>query len=259
MNRLRYLLDKKEPTIGTRTVIVWPGLIEVLGYTKQYDYVEFLAEYGAFSLHDLDNYARAAELTGLSTMIKLDQEPRTFLAGRALASGIENFLFADIRKREDVEEAVNAVRAEPKGKSGVRLDRRVGYVMEKASSKDVVKMSDEAVIGLMIEKRSAVVNLEEILSVKGVDFVQFGPSDYSMSIGIPGQTSDDRVRDAELKTIKTALDMNINPRVEINEPQEAKRYVELGVKDFNLNIDLFILFNWWKKKGSELKQILGKT
>lgn len=252
-------MDKKEPTIGTRTVIVWPGLIEVLGYTKQYDYVEFLAEYGAFSLHDLDNYARAAELTGLSTMIKLDQEPRTFLAGRALASGIENFLFADIRKREDVEEAVNSVRAEPKGKSGVRLDRRVGYAMEKASSKDVVKMSEEAVIGLMIEKRSAVENLEEILSVKGVDFVQFGPSDYSMSIGIPDQTSDDRVRKAELKTINTALDMNINPRVEISEPQEAKKYIELGVKDFNLNIDLFILSNWWKKKGSELKQILEKT
>ncbi len=131
--------------------------------------------------------------------------------------------------------------------------------MEKASGKDVVKMSDEAVIGLMIEKRSAVENLEEILSVKGVDFVQFGPSDYSMSIGIPDQTSDDRVRKAELKTINTALDMNINPRVEINEPQEAKKYIELGVKDFNLNIDLFILSNWWKKKGSELNQILEKT
>jgi 2-keto-3-deoxy-L-rhamnonate aldolase RhmA len=259
MNKLRNLFEKKEPTIGTRTVIVWPGLIEVLGHTNQYDYVEFLAEYGAFSLHDLDNYARAAELTGLSTMIKLDQEPRTFLAGRALASGIQNFLFADIRKREDAEEAVNAVRAEPKGKSGVRLDRRVGYVMAKASSTDVVKMCDEAVIGLMIEKQAAVENLEEILSVEGIDFVQFGPSDYSMSIGIPDQTRDDRVKKAELKTIKTALDMNINPRVEINEPEDAEKYIELGVKDFNLNIDLFILYNWWKKKGAELKRILEKT
>ena len=30
-------------------------------------------------------------------------------------------------------------------------------------------------------------NLEAMLSVKGVDMVQFGPADYSMSIGIPGQ------------------------------------------------------------------------
>jgi hypothetical protein len=30
-------------------------------------------------------------------------------------------------------------------------------------------------------------HVEAMLSVKGVDLVQFGPADYSMSIGIPGQ------------------------------------------------------------------------
>jgi len=39
----------------------------------------------------------------------------------------------------------------------------------------------------MIEKKSAMQNLDEILSVEGVDMVQFGPSDYSISIGKPGQ------------------------------------------------------------------------
>jgi 2-keto-3-deoxy-L-rhamnonate aldolase RhmA len=43
------------------------------------------------------------------------------------------------------------------------------------------------VVAVMIEKASAVENLEAaMLSVKGVDMVQFGPAHYSMSIGIPG-------------------------------------------------------------------------
>ena len=92
-NRLREKLRKGEPTIGTRIMIAWPGLAEIVGNAGAYDYVEFLAEYGPFDLGDLDNLARAAELVGISSMIKIDQEPRTFLAGRALAAGIQNVLF----------------------------------------------------------------------------------------------------------------------------------------------------------------------
>ena len=257
-NKLRNLLDKGEPTLGTRAIMIWPGLVETIGYIGLYDYVEFLAEYGPFSLHDLDNFARAAELVGLSTMIKIDQEPRTYIAGRAMASGIQNFLFADIRTVEDAEEAVKAVRAEPKGRSGVRMDRRIGYVGAIASIGDVVKMCDDAVVALMIEKKSAVENLEAVLSVEGVDMVQFGPADYSLSIGLPGETNHPKVKEAELKTIKTALKMDVAPRVEIDTPEQAQKYIELGVKDFNLNVDLVILYEWWKKNGAEMRKVLSK-
>jgi len=256
-NRLRNLMAKREPTLGTRVLIVWPGVTELIGYTGIYDYVEFLSEYGPYDLHDLDNLARAAELGGISTMIKIDQEPRTYIAERALAAGIQNVLFADIRMVRDVEEAVRAVRAEPRGINGYRMDRRVGYVGGAGSAADFVKMCEDAVVALMIEKKAAVENLEEILSVKSIDMVQFGPSDYSLSIGLPGETSHPKVKEAELKTIKTALEMDVAPRAEIRSPEEAKRYMELGVRNFSLNTDVRILYDWWKKNGSELKKILS--
>lgn len=258
-NRLRNLMRKGEPTIGTRVLIVWPGVTELIGYTGVYDYVEFVSEYAPYDLHDFDNLARAAELVGISSMIKIDQEPKTYIAGRAMAAGIQNFLFADIRTVEDAVEAVQAVRAEPKGISGYRMDRRVGYVGSTASASDVVKMCEDAVVALMIEKKSAVENLEEILSVEGIDMVQFGPSDYSISIGLPGETTNPKVKEAELKTIKTALKMGVAPRAEIKSPEEAGRYVELGVRNFSLNTDVRILYDWWKKNGSELKRILSGT
>ena len=256
-NRLRNLMAKREPTLGTRVLIVWPGVTELIGYTGIYDYVEFLSEYGPYDLHDLDNLARAAELGGISTMIKIDQEPRTYIAERALAAGIQNVLFADIRTVRDAEEAVRAVRAEPRGIDGYRMDRRVGYVGTAASAADFVKMCEDAVVALMIEKKVAVENLEEILSVKSIDMVQFGPSDYSLSIGLPGETSHPKVKEAELETIKTALEMDVTPRAEIRSPEDAKRYIELGVRNFSLNTDVRILYDWWKKNGSELKKILS--
>jgi len=258
-NRLRELMKKSEPTVGTRIMIAWPGLVEIVGNTGAYDYVEFLGEYGPFDLYDLDNLARAAELVGVSSMIKIDQEPRTFLAGRALAAGIQNVLFADIRTVEDAEEAVRAVRMEPKGFSGFRMDRRVGYVGSTATAADVVKMCDDAVVALMVEKKQAVENLEEILSVKGVDLVQFGPSDYSISIGLPGDVMNPKVREAELKTIKTALKMDVAPRAEIGRPEDAKRYLDLGLRNFSLGTDVGILNVYWKNNGAELKKLLSKT
>lgn len=256
-NRLRNSMRDGRPTIGTRVLIAWPGVTELIGYAVAYDYVEFVSEYAPYDLHDLDNLARAAELVGISSMIKIDQEPRTYIAERALAAGIQNTLFADIRTIKDAEEAVRAVRAEPKGVDGIRMDRRIGYVGAVATFADFPKICEDAVVALMIEKKSTVENLEEILSVKGIDMVQFGPADYSLSIGLPGETGHQKVKEAELKTIKTALKMDIAPRAEIKGPEEARRYIELGVRNFSLNTDVTILYDWWKYSGGELKKILS--
>ena len=91
---------------------------------------------------------------------------------------------------------------------------------------------DQSVIAIMIEKESAVENLEQLLSVEGVDMVQFGPADYSMSLGIPGQYSDPRVVEAERYVIETSLKMGVAPRAEIAHPDQASRYLDMGVKHF---------------------------
>jgi len=95
---------------------------------------------------------------------------------------------------EDAENAVKAVRSEPKGINCIGLYRSVGYVFSTVSIPEFVKACDDVVVALMIEKKSAVENLEEILSVDGVDMVQFGPADYSLSIGLPGELNHPKVR-----------------------------------------------------------------
>jgi hypothetical protein len=51
----------------------------------------------------------------VSSMMKVAQEPRTFIAARSIGAGIQNLLFADPRTVQDVEECVRAtrVRGEP--------------------------------------------------------------------------------------------------------------------------------------------------
>ncbi len=255
-NRLRELIDDGDTTIGTRLMSAWPGMVEVLGQTGVFDYVEFLGEYAPWDLHDLEHFGRASELAGLSSMMKIDAESRSFIAQRAMASGIENLLFADIYDADDARECVDAVRAAPDGQNGVRMDRRNGYVGGYASPADVVDICEDAVVAIMVEKAACVDDLEEILAVEGIDMVQFGPADYSLSIGEPGEMDGDRVVGAEEKTIETAIEMGVRPRAEINTPAEAEWYLDRGVTDFNLNTDVRILHSWWSEQGRELEELV---
>ena len=260
-NRLRKLLDADQPSLGTHIHSSWPSITELVGHSQKFDYVEFVAEYAPYDLYALENLGRAVDLFGhMSAMMKIEQEPRTYLAVRAIGSGIQNVLFADPRTVEDVEECVRAVRAEcptSGGLHGVGMRRDVRFVME-GGSPEFVQALDEAVVAIMIEKESAVENLEDLLSVTGVDMVQFGPADYSMSLGLTGQWDHPRVKEAERHVIDPALKMGVAPRAEITRPDQAQKYLEWGVKHFCIGTDVSILFDWFKDNGGAMRELLGE-
>lgn len=260
-NKLRKKISKGEPTLGTRVLSAWPGVIEIVGQSRQFDYVEFLAEYAPYNLYDFENLARASELYDMSSMIKVGQGPWMHVGPRALDSGIQNVLFADIRTKEDARKCVEMVRAETpraKGIHGSSMGRNVGYVLEGGSSAFVDAMND-SVVAIMIEKESAVRNLKNILSVEGIDMVHFGASDYAMSLGLPGQVTHSRVRRAERTVIATALEMGIAPRVHVDTVGDAEKYIDLGVRHFTLGVDLKVLYNWSMQNGGDLRnKLLGK-
>jgi len=260
-NRLRELLDSDQPSLGTHIHSSWPTIIELVGHSGMFDYVEFVAEYAPYDLYALENIGRAVELFDhMSSMMKIEQEPRTYLTVRAIGSGIQNVLFADPRTVEDVQECVRAVRAEAphsKGRHGVGMRRDVGCVLE-CGTPEFVQALDDSVIALMIEKEQAVENLEALLSVPGVDMVQFGPADYSMSLGLTGQFKHERVKEAEKYVIETALKMGIAPRAELNDPAQADEYLDMGVKHFCVGTDMNILFDWFKAQGKSMLNALGR-
>jgi 4-hydroxy-2-oxoheptanedioate aldolase len=260
-NRLRELLSADQPSLGTHIHISWPSIVELVGHSGMFDYIEFVGEYAPYDLYALENIGRAVDLfPHMSAMMKIEQEPRTYLTIRAIGSGIQNVLFADPRTKEDVEECVRAVRAETpmaRGRHGVGMRRDVGFVLEGGSPAFAAAL-DDAVVALMIEKVPAVENLESLLSVKGVDMVQFGPADYSMNLGLTGQFDHPRVREAEKYVIETALKMGVAPRAEISHPDECARYFDMGVKHFCIGTDVSVLFNWFRDAGKAMNELLKR-
>lgn len=258
-NLLRECLDAGQPSLGTHLLSVWPTLVELVGQAGGYEYIEFSTEYAPYSLHDFDNLGRALEVAGLSGMIKVEQTQWTHQAMRAIGSGIQNVLFADIRTVADAQACVQAVRAETprsRGLLGVGMRRDVGTIRE-VGTPSYVQALDQAVVAIMVEKRQCVEDLDNILSVPGIDMVQFGPADYAMSIGKPGQWTHPDVATAERKTIEACLKKGIHPRVELGDPAQGARYLEMGVKHFCIGWDVSILHSWWKDNGITMRAMMA--
>ncbi len=257
-NRLRELLDAGQPTLGTRVLSSWPTILELVGHSGMFDYVEFCGEYAPYDHAMLENMGRAIELFDhLGGMIKIEQESRAHTAVRAIGAGFQSVLFADPRNVAEVEQCVRSIRTErPRsgGLQGVNMHRAA---LQDAGSEAWADAMDKVVIALMIEKKEAIENLEAMLAVPGVDMVQFGPADYSNSIGLTGQFTHPRVTQAEQTMIKTAMSMGISVRVELNDPRGFEPYLELGVKHFNVGIDVKTLFKWFCESGATMRSELG--
>lgn len=260
-NKLRKFLESGKPTVSTRLHSTWPLVTEAVGATGIYDYIEFVAEYAPYDQYDMENMIRAAELHGMGSMMKVDYQDRGFAAQKAVASGFQSILFTDNITPEEVEESIKMIL--PKcpaynGKMGYAARRWIGY--QSVSSQDeYADMAAATVKAFMVEKKETVDRIDEFCSVPGIDMIQFGPNDFALSSGFNMRDDKKRVKDAEKKVIETAISHGIRPRCELNSAEEGRYYLDLGVKDFSLGLELRILQNFLAKEGDELLDLMAKN
>jgi 4-hydroxy-2-oxoheptanedioate aldolase len=135
--------------------------------------------------------------------------------------------------------------------------RRFAYMYDGGSA-EYVSFLRGVVVALMIEKQSAVEQLEAILSGGGVDLVQWGRTDYSMSIGRPGAWDAPAVKAVERRVIDICQKKGIPTRAAINSLDQVEYYLDLGVRHFSLFHDLSVIYDTWRDGGVRLRSLLGE-
>ncbi|MFW6057023.1 MAG: aldolase/citrate lyase family protein [Chloroflexota bacterium] len=261
-NVLRELLNDGKPTIGTQVINVSPQIVEVIGHTGQFDYVQLSAEYASWTVPDLDNFARAVELfPSLTAVMKIEDEPRTFMTRRALHAGMQGILFSDCASAKDVKECIRAVRPstpEDGGTNGCALTRDVGFLITEVGGEAWMQAMRDIVIMVMVEKREAMGELEEILAMDEVDMLNFGPCDFSVSVGKPYTTSRwcTEAYRAHRNMLELALKYGKRARVEIWNSDQAREYVDMGIRDFNVGVDLLAIYEYCRQNGGDVRELL---
>jgi len=105
-----------------------------------------------------------------------------------------------------------------------------------------------------IEGVEGINNLNEILSVSGIDVIFIGPYDLSQSLGIPGEVNHPLVTEKIKEVVTKCRKNNIAVSTFADDIQTAKKWISLGVQYMSFSVDVGILYEVSKQIVEKLKK-----
>lgn len=78
-----------------------------------------------------------------------------------------------------------------------------------------------------------------------------------MGIGRAGERYFPELQVVERRVFETAIEMGVPPRAEIATADQAKYFLDMGVRHFSVGTDITILHQWWKYQGEDLRKALN--
>jgi len=199
-----------------------PDLVDYLG-PSGLDGIWIETEHGTPSFQDIANLSRAADLWGIASVVRIHQNDPG-LIGRILDCGASGIVVPHVSTKEAAERVVKGGRFAPVGQRGMYGGRRAFGV-----SNYYEQANDEVCLVVLIEEKEALDNLDEILTVDGIDVFQVAPSDLAQTLGHIGHAEHPDVQAAIDGAIKKILAAGRTAGMVTNENNRA-RYMEQGVR-----------------------------
>jgi 2-dehydro-3-deoxyglucarate aldolase len=182
MPPLKERLARKEPCLGSWVSFDYTATTEFMA-RQGFEYLVVDLEHTAIGAEGMWRLIQVIELAGSVPLVRVGAND-PLLIKRALDSGAHGVLVPMIMNRAEAEAAVRAAYYPPRGTRGVGLWRAQEYGA--GFDRYKARAAAETVVILQIEHWRAVDQLEDILSVEGVDGFMIGPYDLSGSLGDPG-------------------------------------------------------------------------
>tara|TARA_Y100000768_G_C23990541_1_gene692298 strand:- start:3646 stop:4374 length:729 start_codon:yes stop_codon:yes gene_type:complete len=190
--------------IGSWITLNHPSIAEIMA-DSGFDWLCIDMEHSVIDYYDAQQLISTIQGKGIKAYVRVG-ENNTRIIKRILDAGADGVIVPMVNNKEDAIKAINSVKYPPKGKRGVGLARAQKYGFGFDEYKNI--FSNEIKLIVQIEHFEAINNLEEILSLDGIDGSIIGPYDLSGSYGKPGKLNDPEVINAITKYMKVAKKYN---------------------------------------------------
>jgi 4-hydroxy-2-oxoheptanedioate aldolase len=238
-NTAKWKLKAGEAIIGPIVGFTSPQLVEIAGRAG-FDFAFIDCEHGAIGLDECENLVRAADLVGLSTIVRVpENNPQQIL--RYLDLGAHGVQVPHVTSRDDALRAVDASKYQPKGSRGMGGGRAADYGLGALTGEAYLQFANQQTwVSAMIEDLEGIKNLDQILTVEDLDIIAIGPNDLASSLGFPGQMNHPDVQRtideiiAQAKAAGKAVGVGGNSTVESirRNIQRGATYLTLGYAGF---------------------------
>lgn len=219
-------LRSGQPVFGISNQHPAPVLVEIAGLLG-FHFVMLDCEHGSLGLETLEHLMRAAELAGITPIVRVSRnEPDLIL--RCLDAGAHGIQVPNVNTADDARKAVEAARYHPLGRRGMAMMRPADYGLTSSWSDYLLAANERTMLVVHVETMKAVENLDDLLAVHGIDVYFVGPADLSQSLGLPGELDHPRVVETVRQAVVRIRAAGRVPGVYAPDPTSARAYRELG-------------------------------
>jgi 4-hydroxy-2-oxoheptanedioate aldolase len=223
-NRLKRLWQDGKPALGGWLTVPSSVSAEAFAHAG-FDWVCIDTQHGLIDYQVAVTMLQAISTTDAVPVVRVQwNDPGIIM--KTLDAGAYGVIIPMVNTRAEAEAAAGACRYAPRGYRSYGPGRAVYY-----AGRDYFPNADDEVCCIpMIETKEALENLEEIMSVPGIDAVYIGPSDLSVSLGLPPAYDHDEAlfTDAIDRVLDGCRRHGIVPGVHAGNPPTARKRIEQG-------------------------------
>lgn len=232
-NRIKELWGKGEATVGIWLALGSPIVAEIISHIG-FDWVVIDTEHGTIDIETTQSIVQAMFGTDTVPIVRVPWNDPALIK-RALDAGAYGLVIPMVNSKEEAIRAVQASRYPPIGIRSyggprVRLYGGTDY-FEHAN--------EEVAIIVQIEHISAVNQIDEILSVEGIDAFFIGPNDLAASMGIKLGLDNPHPRHVEAvnKVLAAGKKRHIPGGILVGSPEAANQRIAQGFQFVGLSSD----------------------
>ncbi|MBL8025819.1 MAG: 2,4-dihydroxyhept-2-ene-1,7-dioic acid aldolase [Fibrobacteres bacterium] len=239
MNKIKHKLSKGGVTYGAWLQIGHLCSAEILA-DAGFDWICVDMEHAAIDISGLPSLFAGIESRGSIPFVRVPENDNIVIR-RCVDAGAKGIIVPMVNTVLQAEAAVRSAKYPPQGVRGFGYCRANQY--GKNFKNKLTSANDEITVILQIEHIEAIQNLEEILSVKGVDAVFIGPLDLSGSMGHPGQLENLEVKHALNRYLTLCKRMKVPPGLHILSPDKKSiaKAVKQGYRFIAIGLDVVFL------------------
>lgn len=236
-NKLKEMLKQGQVALGTWITTASPDIAEILANIG-FDWLIFDMEHAPLGIETVQNLIQATKESDIVPIVRVAWNDQVLIK-LALDIGSYGLLIPLVNSKEDAVKAVRAAKYPPAGIRGVGPRRASNYY--RSFQEYLAKANEEIMVVVQIEHAKAVENIDDILSVDGLDAIYIGPADLTASMGLFGQYNNPKV----VKAIDTILLSSQKAGVPVGthafDVESASRLISRGFQLITIGTDIGFL------------------
>ena len=238
LGNLKKRLQAGEVVVGPFVIVPSVSLMDALGYSGM-DFCIIDTEHGPVSAETATDLVIAAQGTGIAPIIRVgDNDERLIL--RSLDIGAEGVQVPQINSIDDANKVVRSAKYAPIGERGLSIFTRAGNYFADDGAGHTDRQNAETSVVVHIEGKRGLDNLDEIMTVDGIDVLFLGPYDISQSLGVPGEVRSPQVEAALSAASAKARAAGRAVGSYAKDVEMGKWLIGIGVQYLAINVDAII-------------------